>query len=117
MPTFIRSARRPYIMPFHQTFARNGLVRGTERQCSAGSRSPVRWSATLFLVGAIVTTAILLWTDQLRQSGDMHGLATIFFVLFADNDSPGCGVCAAHTRGRTLRISIPSCAAVRPLGR
>ena len=60
------------------------------------SRFPAVPSAgprTLFLVGAIVTTAILLWTHQLRQSGDMHGLATIFFVLFADNDSPGA-VCA-----------------------
>jgi len=47
----------------------------------------------LFLVGAIVTTAILLWTHQMRQGGDMHGLATIFFVLFADNDFPGT-VCA-----------------------
>jgi hypothetical protein len=47
----------------------------------------------LFLVSAIVTTAILLWIHHLRQSGDMHGLATIFFVLFADNDYPGT-VCA-----------------------
>ena len=56
------------------------------------SRFPVVPSAgprTLFLVGAIVTTAILLWTHQLRRSGDLHGLATIFFVLFADNDYPG----------------------------
>jgi hypothetical protein len=53
---------------------------------SAGPRA-------LFLVGAIVTTAILLWTHQLRQGGDMHGLAAIFFVLFADNDYPGT-VCA-----------------------
>ena len=60
------------------------------------SRSPVVPSAgprTLFLVGAIVTAGILLWTHQLRQSGDMHGLATIFFMLFADNDFPGT-VCA-----------------------
>jgi hypothetical protein len=60
------------------------------------SRFPVIPSAgprTLFLVGAIVTAAILLWTHQLRQGGDMHGLATIFFVLFADNDYPGA-VCA-----------------------
>jgi hypothetical protein len=47
----------------------------------------------LLLVGAIVTLGILLWTRQLRQGGDMHGLATIFFVLFADNDYPGA-VCA-----------------------
>lgn len=53
---------------------------------SAGPRA-------LFLVGVIVTTAILLWTYQLRQSGEMHGLAPSFFVLFADNDFPGA-VCA-----------------------
>jgi hypothetical protein len=56
------------------------------------SRSPVVPSAgprILFMVGAIVTTAILLWTLELRRSGDLHGLATIFFVLFADNDYPG----------------------------
>jgi hypothetical protein len=60
------------------------------------SRFPVVPSAgprTLFLVGTIVTAAILLWTHQLRQGGDMHGLATIFFVLFADSDYPGA-VCA-----------------------
>lgn len=44
---------------------------------------------TLFLVGAIVATAILLWTHQMRLSGAPHGLATIFFVLFAYNDYPG----------------------------
>lgn len=56
-------------------------------------RVPPAGPRTLFLVGVIVITAILLWTHLLRQSGDMHGLATIFFVLFADNDSPGA-VCA-----------------------
>jgi hypothetical protein len=54
---------------------------------------PATGPRTLFLVGAIVTAAILLWTHQLRQSGDMHGLAASFFVLFADNDYPGT-VCA-----------------------
>jgi hypothetical protein len=49
---------------------------------SAGPRN-------LFLVVAIVTTAILLWTHQMRLSGGLHGLATIFFVLFAYNDYPG----------------------------
>jgi hypothetical protein len=48
---------------------------------------------TLFLGGAMVTTAILLWTHQMRLTGDLHGLATIFFVLFAYNDYPGT-VCA-----------------------
>jgi hypothetical protein len=54
---------------------------------------PATGPRTLFLVGAIVTVAILLWTHQLRRSGDMHGLAASFFVLFADNDYPGT-VCA-----------------------
>jgi hypothetical protein len=53
---------------------------------SAGSR-------VLLLVGAMVTTAILLWTHQLRLTGNLHGLATSFFVLFAYNDFPGT-VCA-----------------------
>jgi hypothetical protein len=60
------------------------------------SSSPIVRSAgprTLFLIGATVTTAILLWTHQLRLSGDLHGLAVIFFVLFAYNDYPG-SVCA-----------------------
>src|SRR5258708_22156799 len=37
----------------------------------------------------MVTTAILLWTHEMRLSGDLHGLATSFFVLFAHNDYPG----------------------------
>jgi hypothetical protein len=47
----------------------------------------------LFLISAMVTAAILLWMHQMRLSGDLHGLATIFFVLFAYNDYPGA-VCA-----------------------
>jgi hypothetical protein len=48
---------------------------------------------TLFLLGAMVTTAILLWTYQWRIGNDRHGLSTIFFVLFAYNDYPGA-LCA-----------------------
>ena len=48
---------------------------------------------TLFVVGAMVTTAILLWMHQWRLGNDRHGLSTIFFVLFVDNDYPGT-VCA-----------------------
>jgi hypothetical protein len=58
--------------------------------------SPVVRSAgprTLVLVGAIVTTAILLWTQEMRLTGNLHGLAPSFFVLFAYNDYPG-SVCA-----------------------
>jgi hypothetical protein len=48
----------------------------------------------LFLISAMVTTAILVWMHQMRLTGDSHGLATIFFVLFAYNDYPGatCGL-------------------------
>lgn len=48
---------------------------------------------TLFLLAAMVTTAILLWTHQWRPGNDRHGLSTIFFVLFVYNDYPGT-VCA-----------------------
>ena len=41
---------------------------------------------TLFLVSAIITTAVLLWIQQLEADGHSHGLTTIFFVLFAYND-------------------------------
>jgi hypothetical protein len=49
---------------------------------SAGPRA-------LFAVAAIVTTAILLCTLQMRLTGNLHGLAPSFFVLFAYNDYPG----------------------------
>jgi hypothetical protein len=58
--------------------------------------SPVVRSAgprALFAVAAIVTTAILLCTLQMRLTGNLHGLAPSFFVLFAYNDYPG-SVCA-----------------------
>jgi len=47
----------------------------------------------LFLIGAMITIAILLWTVQMRLNGAPHGLAPIFFVLFAYNDFPGA-LCA-----------------------
>jgi hypothetical protein len=59
-------------------------------------RFPVVRSAgprTLFLVCALVTIAILLWTLQMRVTGNVHGLSASFFVLFAGNDYPGA-VCA-----------------------
>src|ERR1700678_1764650 len=68
----------------------------TRHRPTMGYMSPVVRSAgprTLLLVGAMVTTAILVWTYQMRLTGDLHGLATIFFVLFAYNDYPGT-VCA-----------------------
>ena len=53
------------------------------------THSPLLRSAatrTLFVVAAVITVTILLWMRQLRLSGDMHGLATIFFVLFTYED-------------------------------
>jgi hypothetical protein len=44
-----------------------------------GRSTPVR---ALLIVGAVITAACVLWIQQLRLSGEMHGLATIFFVLF-----------------------------------
>jgi hypothetical protein len=40
----------------------------------------------LFLVGAIVTIAIIQWLHQMRLSGEFSGLTTIFFVLFTSGD-------------------------------
>src|SRR5258708_29130923 len=48
---------------------------------------------TLFLVGVIITAATLVWSYQMRLIGNVHGLSTVFFVLFAYNDYAG-GVCA-----------------------
>src|SRR3984893_6845889 len=64
--------------------ARRKLAMGHAR--SSGPR-------TLFLLAAMVTTAILLWTHQWRPGNDRHGLSAIFFVLFVYNDYPGT-VCA-----------------------
>jgi hypothetical protein len=60
------------------------------------SNSPIArptGARSLFRTCAIVTAAILLWTLAMRLSGNLHGLATIFFVLFAYNDYTGA-VCA-----------------------
>ena len=43
----------------------------------------------LFLIGVIIAITVLLWTHQMRLSGIRHGMAPIFFVLFANNDYPG----------------------------
>lgn len=48
---------------------------------SAGAR-------TVFLVTAVVTAAILIWSHRLLLSGQLHGLSPIFFVLFAAFDYP-----------------------------
>jgi hypothetical protein len=46
----------------------------------------------LFLVGSIVTIAIVLWMQHLRLSGDLKGLTVIFFVLFTSGDH-GATIC------------------------
>jgi hypothetical protein len=56
-------------------------------------RGSLRGTYVLVLVGMTVTAAILLWTYQLRLQGHVHGLAPIFFFLFAHNDYSGA-VCA-----------------------
>jgi hypothetical protein len=47
----------------------------------------------LFLVGAMLTVAILQWIQHMRLTGDIHGLTPIFFDLFAFGDFGGT-VCA-----------------------
>jgi len=41
---------------------------------------------TLFLATTIITTGILLWIQQMRVGGQLHGLTPIFFVLFVFQD-------------------------------
>ena len=51
--------------------------------------SPVVRAASpriLFLSCAAITAALLLWMHQLRLEGEIPGLTTIFFVLFAHED-------------------------------
>ena len=44
---------------------------------------------TLFLLSAVVTVAILLWTHHLRMSGFLAGHTPIYYVLFAYDDYQG----------------------------
>jgi hypothetical protein len=46
----------------------------------------------LFLLGAIVTTAILLWMHRMRLNGLLDGLTPIFYVLFTSGDY-GATIC------------------------
>lgn len=48
------------------------------------ARSPA--VRTVFFVSALVTAGILLWAHHLLLRDQLHGLAPIFFVLFADFD-------------------------------
>ena len=78
-------------------------------------RFPVVRSAgprTLFLVGALVTCAIVLWTLHLRRLGVVPGLAPSFFVLFAYQDYPGA-ICALVILGGAC--FAPPYARLRPI--
>ena len=49
----------------------------------------LRGTYVLVLAGLIVTAAILFWTRQLQIHDEGHGLAPIFFFLFAHKDYSG----------------------------
>ena len=72
---------------------------------------------TLFLLGAIVTAAISLWMHQLRISGDLKGLTTIFFVLFAYEDYSSA-VCAMLILGAAVFVAarLPAGSILRAAG-
>jgi hypothetical protein len=71
----------------------------------------------LFMLGAIVTAAILLWIHQLRLGGDLHGLTTIFFVLFAFEDY-GATVCELLILGLAVFVAarVPAARILRLAG-
>jgi hypothetical protein len=53
------------------------------------NNSPLLRSAParrLFLLASAITICILFWLRLMRHSGDLHGLATIFYVLFVYED-------------------------------
>ena len=64
-----------------------------------------RGTRILGLLGTIATAAMLLWMVRLRQSGNLHGLAPIFFVLFADKDFSGA-VCALVILAGAVFVSL-----------
>jgi hypothetical protein len=71
----------------------------------------------LFLLGAIVTASILLWMHQLRGGGELPGLTTIFYVLFAFEDY-GSTVCDLLILGVAVFIAsrIPARSLLRAAG-
>ena len=58
----------------------------------------------LFLAGAAVTVAILLWTHQLRLSGNPHGMTPIFFYLYAYQDY-GATICELLILGAAVFLA------------
>jgi hypothetical protein len=82
--------------------------------------SPVvrsRGPRILFLLGAIVTAAILLWMHQMRRSGQIPGLTVIFYVLFAFEDY-GATVCELLILGAAVFVAsrIPATRVLRAAG-
>jgi hypothetical protein len=71
----------------------------------------------LFLLGATVTAAILLWMHQLRLGGELPGLTRIFFVLFAYQDY-GATVCEILILGTAVFIAarVPARDVLRAAG-
>lgn len=72
---------------------------------------------TLFLVGAIVTAAMLLWMHQLRLGGQVPGLTRIFYILFAFEDY-GATVCELLILGAAVFIAsrLPARRVLRAAG-
>jgi hypothetical protein len=71
----------------------------------------------LFMVGAIVTAAILLWMHQLRQTGEVSGLTVIFYVLFAFEDY-GATICELLILGLAVFVAsrVPARGVLRGAG-
>ncbi len=71
----------------------------------------------LFLLGAILTAAILIWMHQLRQGGVLPGMTAIFYVLFAFEDY-GSTVCELLILGAAVFVAsrVPARGVLRMAG-
>jgi len=71
----------------------------------------------LFLLGAAITAAILLWMHALRQGGVVPGLTAIFYLLFAFEDYRAT-VCELLIIGAAVFVAgrIPARALLRAAG-
>jgi hypothetical protein len=82
--------------------------------------SPVvraRGPRILFLIGALVSVALLLWMHQLRLAGPIPGLTSIFYVLFAYEDY-GSTVCELLILGTAVFLAsrVPARSVLRAAG-
>jgi hypothetical protein len=64
----------------------------------------------LFMVGAIITAALLMWMHHLRLGGEIPGLTAIFYVLFAFEDY-GATVCQLLIIGAAVFLATRTNAA------